>query len=143
MIDLTAKQAQQPRFWVGIRFGGGEVARDDALAALHFEIRLSNKQVREGQIATTWGTRDPDAGPHGYRGDEFFDYYHRDEPIPSYASDEAHWRPVASDGLILIYVNRLDGQRHSTVATGVCLPLGGPDQFAALVPTADQEEAFP
>ena len=90
--------------------------------------------MSEGEIGTTWGTHNQDAGPGGYVGDEFFDYYFRGKPVPPQVAGEPPWRPVGSDGLILFYVNQLEGQPHPSIAVGVCIPLGGPDQFAASVP---------
>ena len=134
MVDLTAKQRQQPRFWVGIRYGNGGVVSQGQIAHLHFDVRATQRAVSEGEIGTTWGTHNQDAGPGGYVGDEFFDYYFRGKPVPPQVAGEPPWRPVGSDGLILFYVNQLEGQPHPSIAVGVCIPLGGPDQFAASVP---------
>jgi hypothetical protein len=136
MVDLAARKDQQPKFWVGIRYGGGPVIEQGALAELPFDVRAAERSVMSGELVATWGSRAPGAGPSGYRGDEFFDYYHRGESVPSYASDDAQWRPVGADGLILFYVNQLEDQPYPSVAVGVSIPLGGPDQFAAVVSSA-------
>lgn len=129
-VDLARKRHTQPRFWVGIRYGGGRDVSSGPLAALPFQIPTTGKRVEAGEMMTEWGTNNPNAGLNGYRGDEFFDYYHRNEPVPS-ATGGTAWRPAGSDGLILFYVNEVDSQRHPSVAVGVCLPAGGPEQFAA------------
>ena len=91
------------------------------------------RTVRNGQFDAEWGSRNPDAGPTQYRGDEFFDYYHRGEAVPNPLADEPSWRSKGSDGLILFHINQPEGQPHPTVAFGACIPVGGPDQFAAAV----------
>ncbi len=42
------------------------------------------------------------------------------------------WRPSGSDGQILFYVNQHPEDPHPTIAVGVCLPAGGPEQFSAI-----------
>ncbi len=134
-LDLEARRQQQPRFWVGIRYGGGPLVSSGPLSSLPFTIRAMERTVSDGQLVATWGSRDPGAGPDGYRGDEFLDYYFRQQVPPRPAPDESAWRPVGSDGLILFHVNMPEGQNYPTVAVGVCIPLGGPDQFSATVPS--------
>jgi len=131
MADLTTKQLHQPRFTVGIRYGAGSAISSGPLADLGFEITATNKRVgAEGEVETRWGANDPTAGPLDYRGDEFFDYYHRGDRVPL-LSGGAPWRPVGSFGQILFYVNQAPGQPHPAVAVGICIPGGGPEQFAA------------
>ena len=131
MADLRAKALHQPRFAVGIRYGDGERITDGPLSGLGFTIRATQKGLNaQGNLDTTWGTNNPNAGPMDYRGDEFFDYYHRGEALPTTAGTTA-WRPQGSHGQILFYVNKRAGQAHPTVAVGVCIPAGGPEQFAA------------
>lgn len=127
--DLGRKTAEQPRFWVGIRYGDGAAVSSGPLARLPFNIYATTKRVVGGELKTTWGASDPNAGPGQYRGDVYFDYYYRDADVPS-TSDTA-WRPSSSDGQILFYVNQHPGDLHPTVAVGVCLPAGGPEQFSA------------
>lgn len=127
--DLDRKIAEQPRFWVGIRYGDGAAVSSGPLARLPFNIRTTRKRVVGGELTTTWGASDPNAGPDQYRGDVYFDYYHRLAPVP--LSSQTAWRPTGSDGQILFYVNQHPGDLHPTVAVGVCLPAGGPEQFAA------------
>lgn len=130
MADLKAKQQTQPRFWVGIRYGDGPTISSGPLASLPFDIRATRKSVEAGELTTAWGTNEPTAGPSQYRGDEFFDHYHHGRPLPVLAGD-SRWRPAGSDGLILFYVNQPTGQAHATVAAGLSIPAGGPEQFAA------------
>ncbi|OOY26325.1 hypothetical protein BMI90_18405 [Thioclava sp. L04-15] len=127
--DLTRKNAEQPRFWVGIRYGDGATISKGPLARLPFNIRATTKRVAGGELKTTWGASDPNAGPTQYRGDVYFDYYHRYADVPS--SNNTGWRPSGSDGQILFYVNQHSDDEHPTVAVGVCLPAGGPEQFSA------------
>lgn len=127
--DLGRKTAEQPRFWIGIRYGDGADVSNGPLAQLPFNIRATTKRVVGGELKTTWGASDPNAGPGQYRGDVYFDYYHRHAAVPS--SSSTAWRPDGSDGQILFYVNQLPDDLHPTVAVGVCLPAGGPEQFSA------------
>jgi hypothetical protein len=127
--DLDRKTAEQPRFWVGIRYGDGAAVSYDSLARLPFNIYATNKRVVGGELKTTWGASDPNAGPGQYRGDVYFDYYHQNLAVP--ISSNTAWRPSGSDGQILFYVNQHPGDPYPTVAVGVCLPAGGPEQFAA------------
>ena len=134
MADLATKSAQQPKFWVGIRFGAVESPiADGPFASLPFAVHTTQRRVADGLIKTTWGTNNPYAGATGYRGDEYFDYYHRDEMLPEAFPGDEPWRPAGSDGQILFYVNKQPDQEYPTVAVGVCIPTGGPDQFAAYV----------
>ena len=128
--DLARKTAEQPRFWVGIRYGNGAPVSTGPLAQLPFDIRSTTKSILGGEITTTWGANDPKAGPGQYRGDVYFDYYHRQTPLPLTGSDTS-WRPSGSDGQILFYINQHPGQPYPAVAVGVCIPAGGPEQFSA------------
>lgn len=127
--DLGRKTVEQPRFWVGIRYGDGATVSSGPLARLPFNIRATTKRVVGGEIKTTWGASDPSAGTGQFRGDVYFDHYHRNLAVPM--SSDTAWRPSGSDGQILFYVNQHPGDLYPTVAVGVCLPAGGPEQFAA------------
>ena len=127
--DLRRKNAERPRFWIGIRYGDGAIVSKGPLALLPFDIRATTKRVAGAELKTTWGASDPNAGPSQYRGDVYFDYYHRYADVPS--SNTTGWRPSGSDGQILFYVNQNSDDEHPTVAVGVCLPAGGPEQFSA------------
>ena len=127
--DLRRKNAERPRFWIGIRYGDGATVSKGSLARLPFNIRATTKMVSGGELKTTWGASDPNAGPDQYRGDVYFDYYHHRAAVP--LNSNMAWRPSGSDGQILFYVNQHPGDQHPTVAVGVCLPAGGPEQFSA------------
>lgn len=127
--DLRRKNAERPRFWIGIRYGDGATISKGPLALLPFDIRATTKRVAGGELKTTWGASDPNAGPGQYRGDVYFDYYHRSADVPS--RNTTGWRPSGSDGQILFYVNQRSDDEHPAVAVGVCLPAGGPEQFSA------------
>ena len=127
--DLTRKNAERPRFWIGIRYGDGATVSKGPLALLPFNIHATTKRVIRGELKTTWGASDPNAGPSQYRGDVYFDYYHRYADVPS--GNKTGWRPSGSDGQILFYVNQHPDDQHPTVAVGICLPAGGPEQFSA------------
>lgn len=127
--DLSRKYAERPRFWIGIRYGEGATVSKGPLAQLPFKIRATTKRVAGGELKTTWGASDPNAGPSQYRGDVYFDYYHRYAEVPS--STNTSWRPTGSDGQILFYVNQHPDDEYPTVAVGVCFPAGGPEQFSA------------
>lgn len=127
--DLRRKNSERPRFWIGIRYGDGVTVSKGPLALLPFDIRATTKRVAGGEVKTTWGASDPNAGPGQYRGDVYFDYYHRYADVPS--RNSTGWRPSGSDGQILFYVNQHSDDEHPAVAVGVCLPAGGPEQFSA------------
>lgn len=131
VVDLHRKGETQPRFWVGIRYGAGQIATG-ALAPL--SIPATRKALTaEGDIDGTWGANTPTARGTEFRGDEYFDYFHRGEEPPRALPGEEPFRPPGADGQILFYVNQRNGQPHPAIAVGVCVPLGGPDQFAAYV----------
>lgn len=131
LSDLGQKRARQPRFWVGIRFGDGQFVTNGPLSSLPFPIRTTTKNVGPtDELTTTWGASDPTAGPGRYRSDLYFDYYHRQEALPTVLVDSS-WRPAGSPGQILIYVNQLTNQAHPAVAVALSIPAGGPEQFAA------------
>jgi hypothetical protein len=130
LANPAGKAATQPRFWIGIRFGGGRNVDETPLTDLTFPIPSTTRNVLpNGELANDWGTNNPNAGQNAYRGDEFFDFYHRGDPIPAMDSG---WRPTGSDGQILFYINQRSVDPHPTVAVGVCIPAGGPEQFAAI-----------
>ena len=127
--DHKRKNAERPRFWIGLRYGDGATVSKGTLALLPFNIRATTKRVAGGELKTTWGASDPNAGPRQYRGDVYFDYYHHSAGVP--LSNTTGWRPSGSDGQILFYVNQHSDDEHPAVAVGVCLPAGGPEQFSA------------
>ena len=131
MVDLEKKNFEQPEFYVGIRYGSGSEVEVDPLASLPFSIRSMKRSVSDGQLEAAWGSRNPAARPDMYYGDELFDYHFHGEPLPLILPGEPVWRPVGVPGLILFHVIEQPDAVFPTVAVGVALPLGGPDQFAA------------
>lgn len=130
MLDLERKRREQPVFHVGIRYGSGTPIESGCLGDLPFMIRPMQRSVADGQLAATWGSRNPGSGADPYFGDAFFDYHIRGEAPPRAPAGEPPWRPVGAPGLILFHV--IEGHSaNPTVAVGLGIPLGGPDQFAA------------
>lgn len=129
--DLHRKSEMQPRFWVGVRYGIGPAA-SGVLASLNFPTSRKGLTA-EGDIDGTWGANNPSAVGAEFRGDEYFDYFHRGEEPPRALPGEEPFRPAGADGQILFYLNQPNGQPYPAIAVGVCVPLGGPDQFAAYV----------
>lgn len=126
MLDLDLKAQQQPRFYVGIRYGRGPVISSGALAALPFQVRTMTRTVEGHKMQGSWGSQNPEELGREYLGDHLFDY-HISGLRPDSSHD--HWRPVGHPGLILFQV--VDrGTPYPTVAVGLALPLGGPEQFA-------------
>jgi len=131
IVDLTRKEAQQPRFYVGIRYGSGDPVTKGPLAELAFTVRAMKRSSVNGELEAGWGSRNPTDGEGRYFGDEFFDYHFHGRPVPTASPGESVWRPPGEPGLILFHVTEQPGRVHPTVAVGVALPIGGPDQFAA------------
>lgn len=134
MVDLAKKMREQPRFFIAIRYGSGEEVVTGKLGELPFHVRPMKRAVVEGQLVATWGSRNPGGGPDPYLGDAFFDYHVHDHRPPSPALGEPAWRPPGAPGLVLFHVVERENGRP-TVAVGLALPLGGPDQFAARSPS--------
>lgn len=128
MVDLNRKTRTQPTFWVGIRYGDGRPMNQGPLASVGFDIQTTSRSPNDNGTSKTWGTRNPDATPDQYRGDELFDYYHHKEPTPP----PGQWRPPGAHGQILFFVNHPPGQTFPTISVGLAVPAGGPDQIAAL-----------
>jgi hypothetical protein len=130
MVSLAQRQAAAPAFRVGIRYGSAEAAVGEPFTRIPFQIRAMRRDVLGSALTGTWGTRNPGGGPSAYLGDSYFDY-HVDPGPPPIATGGATWRPVGAPGLVLFHVVDRGPGRHPTVAVGVAIPLGGPDQFAA------------
>jgi hypothetical protein len=132
MADLGRKARQEPRFYVGIRYGSGTEVKDGPLGDLSFRVKTMKRSVTGGELEGAWGTRNPILGAGQYLGDELFDYHHhgRTQPTPS-GPGQPRWRPPGAPGLLLFHVIEHAEGPFPTVAVGIALPLGGPDQFAA------------
>jgi hypothetical protein len=134
MVDLVRKSAEQPHFWVGIRYGSGADVSEGPLGDLPFTVRTMRRAVIDGRLEAAWGTRNPAGGADDYLGDELFDYHIHGELPPTAPSGEPMWRPTGAPGLILFHVVEQPDREFPTAAVGVALPIGGPDQFAARPP---------
>lgn len=125
LVDLATKDRQQPRFSIGLRFGNGDVVAGGPLHRLPLPVHPMKREVVNDELQSGWGARG--AGPDGIRGDEVFDLRARRVDL-SRASDGP--RPAGSDGQVLFHVIDRNGVGVS-VAVGVILPLGGPDNVEA------------
>lgn len=125
LVDLDTKLRQQPRFSIGLRFGDGQAVTDGPLNDLAVPVHPMKRQVVDDELKSSWGARGASAG--GIRGDEVFDLRARGVDL-SRASDGP--RPAGSDGQVLFHVVAREGGGIS-LAVGVVLPLGGPDNIEA------------
>lgn len=129
MVDLARKARQQPRFRVGIKYGSASAVTVGPLAELPYAIRpMQRVFVGDTEwMKDGWGSGNPTARPGTFLGDEYFDYHFTGrQPLPGQS-----WRPLGADGLLLIHLLERDGGLAPTMALGVCIPIGGPDQFPA------------
>lgn len=133
LVDLGERATAQPRFRVGLRFGRGPVV-SGPLAALGHPVRSMDRDVTSnGTLASTWGARGAASrkgSPDRYPGDEYFDYFARGESVPAPVA----WgsaRPPGEPGLLLLHPIHREHDGCS-LAFGMSIPLGGPDQVAAL-----------
>lgn len=125
LVDLEVKQQQQPRFSIGLRFGDGDALLQGPLTGLPVDSHPMKRKVKEDELDGGWGARGVGAG--GIRGDEFFDMRVRGVDTSRMFDGP---RPAGSDGLILFHlVQREDAD--ASLALGVVLPLGGPDNIQA------------
>jgi len=140
-IDLEKEILNAPKFFVGIRFGGSHAVSESRLKQININgqlIKTVSRTINQsGHIQSgTWGSRNPGDNSDNYLGDEWFDYHHT-EKRPSKLTSGELYRPEGSSGLILFYILDLvdfNGQpiKQERVATGVCLPIGGPDTMATM-----------
>jgi hypothetical protein len=137
-LNLVERRRMSPRFHVGLRFGSLP-SESQALEVLGEDFRTVSRRFERGRISGTWGTQGDTSDDAQYRGDRWFDYAYRGEPVPQFgAGGASRWRPVGAPGLILFYVCRDERYENLVVAVGACLPLGGPDHFAARVRRPDE-----
>lgn len=139
LLDLEAARRTQPRFRVGLRFGRGPVISEGPLANAGLEVRAMDRDPDEdGFLKSSWGSRGAtgeisETGTSrraGYPGDECFDYFARGEGIPMRGATSA--RPAGEPGLLLFHpIAFRDGGASFTL--GMSIPLGGPDQGAAML----------
>ncbi len=133
MCSLKELAYQQPRFYVGVRFGESQAAVSDPILA-RWKVSPMRREVVDGSVRATWGTRGIRASDDaGYLGDQLFDYHLHRHHAPPHIPGEPVWRPRGAPGLILFHV--IEGPAAGggeLVTVGVAVPHGGPDHFAAL-----------
>lgn len=129
LVEMDELQRRRPRFWLGLRFGSGELVRSGPLAQLHVPVRpmTRNSDPSNNDLDATWGSRNTREGR--IVGDEVFERSF----LPAASSPQLDLegrRIPGSDGLILFHViARADGSQ--SIAVGVSIPLGGPDHVKA------------
>jgi hypothetical protein len=133
MVDLHQKLVEQPRFHIGMRYGEAPPITSGPLATVGFEIRPMRRGIERGAMKGAWGSRNSSGAPGTYMGDELFDYHVTGQAAPYKLVGEPRWRPPGSDGLVLFHVLQRPDFDTPTVAVGLCIPRGGPDQIPALV----------
>lgn len=127
MVDLEKKHRRKPRFYIGIRFGQGDLLTEGPLGALN--VRLMSRATADGKLEATWGTRNQSPQSHGkYYGDQWFDYHHHGHPN-RFDPVNPKWRPEGAPGLVLFHI--IQTEHNPVVAVGLGIPIGGPDQFAS------------
>lgn len=140
LIDLHEYRRTEPRFHVGVRYGEAGLAHDERLAS--HGVRAMRRQADQDRIlVSTWGSRNPGAQPDSYLGDQLFDYHVNGLPPPPNVLGEPVWRPRGHPGLVLFHVLRDEATNKDTLTVGLALPLGGPDQFAALRPLTREDRS--
>lgn len=137
LVDLHERADSQPKFRIGLRFGRGPEASTGPLTTLGHPVRTMQREITtDGTLANTWGARGS-AGQtlrrnrpsYHYPGDEYFDYFALGEKVPA-RTEWGSARPVGEPGLVLFHpVDR--GAGPYSLALGLSIPLGGPDQVAA------------
>lgn len=139
LIDLHEYRRTEPRFHVGVRYGEAGLAHNERLAS--HGVRTMRRQADNGILVSTWGSRNPGAQPDAYLGDQFFDYHVNGLTPPPNVLGEPVWRPRGHPGLVLFHVLRDEATNKDTLTVGLALPLGGPDQFAALRPDTREDRS--
>lgn len=125
MADLNDKRSRQPRFNVGIRYGGEPV--EALLPGGSINVRPMSRSIEEGELVAAWGSRNRDSD---WAGDEWFDIYAANG-APTDHELRSGCRSVGRPGLILFHVVRQPGAPFLTTTVGLAVPMGGPDQIAA------------
>lgn len=137
LVDLERRAAGQPSFRIALRFGSGSAVTKGPLSKVGHTVRTMARQVTaDNNLESAWGSRgaSPDLIGDGkllkrYPGDEYFDYFARGESIPT-SSELGNARPVGQPGLLLFHpIER--GRGRCSIALGMSVPVGGPDQVAA------------
>lgn len=132
LVDLGKRAESRPRFRIGLRFGSGPEVTGP-LAAIGYPVRSLRREVTSaGSLASAWGARGAATQrdfASRYPGDEYFDYFARAETVPT-STSWGRARPPGEPGLLLFHpIDR--GDTRCSLALGMSIPLGGPDQVAA------------
>jgi hypothetical protein len=131
LLNLDAKRASQPRFRIGVRFGGGAPVTSgplaDLSAALNLQIQPMARKSTEGELAADWGSRK--ATEAGYVGDDLFDVSLLHE-TPSVYPDGT--RTEGSPGLVLFHLIERPEDGRGAIGVGLSIPAGGPDHLEAV-----------
>ena len=135
LVDIEKKHREQPRFYVGIRYGRGDEISSEYLSGLNFPVRTMERAIQGNQLEGGWGSRNVGQSIGSFFGDELFDYHYHARKLPVVEEGEPLWRKPGEPGLILFYLVDRGESKSPAVALGVALPLGGPDQFAARKPS--------
>ena len=125
-IDLSSRALDAPAFRVGLRFGSGDPVQDGPLSEIPATVRGMRRAAPASRLKGTWGSRTLRDGVMW--GDEFFDCY-LSGALPRLTQSRARER--GSDGLLLFHVIQRDGGGVS-IAPGLSIPVGGPDQVHAV-----------
>ncbi len=146
LMDFESRRQTQPRFWIGLRFGGSEDVRSPSaptlLDGLPFGIPAMKRSFAGDLLVSTWGTRNPSEAPDAYRGDQFFDYHHHGhDALPLQAASDGRWRPAGADGLLLFHVVQNEPTAEPFVAVGLSFPTWRARPFCG-EPTCERAECL-
>jgi len=130
LLNLDAKREKQPRFRIGLRFGGGSPVAsgplNDLSGHLGLPLRTMERRVEDNALQSDWGSRT--ATSDGYTGDDLFDFLVLGETS---TLDSDGTRLEGSPGLVLFQlISREDGR--GSISVGLSIPAGGPDHVQAV-----------
>ena len=131
LLNLDAKREKQPRFRVGLRFGGGPPVESGPLrelgARIQVPLRTMDRRVQDNSLQSDWGSRT--ATSEGYAGDDLFDFLVLGE-TPDVDSEGT--RLEGSTGLVLFQLIAREGDDRGSISVGLSIPAGGPDHVEAV-----------
>jgi hypothetical protein len=132
LLSFAEIRAARPKFYVGVRTSGTKRVSNHSRLA-HHQIRVVSRDVGNGYLNTTWGTRGSVAEEGSYFGDQLFDYHLHLRTPPTPVPGEPLWRRRGEPGLLLFHViEHPESSKKDIVSMGLSIPHGGPDHFAAL-----------
>lgn len=129
LVDKETLSGRRPQFWMGLRFGSGDLVDSGPLAEMTVPVRPMRRALVPGtnDLHTTWGSRNSRGAQ--IMGDEVFERSFLPQARAPRLDLEGKRLP-GSDGLILFHViAREDGSQ--SLAIGLGIPLGGPDHIRA------------